>query len=41
MHTLDPKGVVASGAKYAWEVVVLMLEGIERSDVHMDKMVEG
>ena len=41
MQTLDPEGAVAIGAKDAWELMTLILEGLERLAMHRDKMVEG
>lgn len=37
MKTLDLEGAVTNGAKDAWEVALLMLEGLESSVVHKEE----
>ena len=41
MQTLDPEGAVAFGAEDAWEATMLMLEGLERSNVHKEEKPFG
>ena len=36
MQTLVPKGEVVAGVEDAWEAMVLMVEGMESSDVHKE-----